>query len=48
MQEITLPVTIHLNIRLLLPLVQPEPADTDSRPEAQHCHNLRWMWKLPL
>ncbi|BCZ29882.1 hypothetical protein CLOSCI_01686 [[Clostridium] scindens ATCC 35704] len=39
MQEITLPVTIHLNIRLLLPLVQPEPADTDSRPEAQHCHS---------
>lgn len=38
MKEITLPVTIHLNTHLLLPLVQPEPADTDSRPEAQHCH----------
>lgn len=38
MKEITLPVMIHLNIHLLLPLVQPEPADTDSRPEAQHCH----------
>ena len=38
MKEITLPVTIHLNIHLLLPLVQSEPADTDSRPEAQHCH----------
>lgn len=39
MKEITLPVTIHLNIHLLLPLVQPEPADTDIRPEAQHCHD---------
>lgn len=38
MKEITLPVTIHPNIHLLLPLVQPEPADTDSRPETQHCH----------
>ena len=34
MKEITLPVTLHLNIHLLLPLVKPEPADTDSRPEA--------------
>ena len=38
MKEITLPVTIHPNIHLLLPLVQPEPADTDSRPETQHYH----------
>lgn len=34
MKEITLLVTLHLNIHLLLPLVKPEPADTDSRPEA--------------
>lgn len=28
MKQIVLPVTIHLNIRLLLSPVQPEPADT--------------------
>ena len=27
MKQIILPVTVHLNIRLLLTLLQPEPAD---------------------
>ena len=38
MKQIVLPVTVHLNIRLPLALLQPEPADTESRPETQHCH----------
>ncbi len=38
MKESILPVTIHLNIHLLLLLVQPEPADAVSRSETQHCH----------
>ena len=38
MNQIILLVTIHLNICLPLALLQPEPADTDRQPEAQHCH----------
>ena len=35
MKQIILPVTIHLNIRLPLALLQPEPADTPTGPEPE-------------
>ena len=31
MKQIILPVTVHLNIRLPLALLQPEPADAPTR-----------------
>ena len=39
MKQIILPVTVHLNIRLPLALLQPEPADapTGPEPEAHAC-----------
>ena len=39
MKQIVLPVTVHLNIRLPLALLQPEPADapTGPEPEAHAC-----------
>lgn len=39
MEQIILPVTVHLNIRLPLALLQPEPADapTGPEPEAHAC-----------
>ena len=39
MKQIILPVTIHLNIRLPLALLQPESADapTGPEPEAHAC-----------
>jgi hypothetical protein len=39
MKQIVLPVTVHLNIRLPLALLQPEPADapTGPEPEAHTC-----------
>ena len=40
MKQIILPVTIHLNIRLPLALLQPEPADAPTGPEpGQGCGN---------
>ena len=33
MKQIILPVTVHLNIRLPLALLQPEPADAPTGPE---------------
>ena len=40
MKQIILPVTVHLNIRLPLVLLQPEPAaaPTSPEPEAPACH----------
>ena len=40
MKQIILPVTVHLNIRLPLAILQPEPADapTGPEPEAHACH----------
>ena len=40
MKQIILPVTVHLNIRLPLALLQPEPAEapTGPEPEAHACH----------
>ena len=35
MKQIILPVTVHLNIRLPLALLQPEPADTPTGPEPE-------------
>ena len=35
MEQIILPVTVHLNIRLPLALLQPEPADTPTGPEPE-------------
>ena len=35
MKQIILPVTIHLNIRLPLALLQPEPADAPTGPEPE-------------
>ena len=35
MKQIILPVTVHLNIRLPLALLQPEPADAPSGPEPE-------------
>ena len=42
MKQIILPVTVHLNIRLPLALLQPEPADapTGPEPEARACQGL--------
>lgn len=37
MKQIILPVTVHLNIRLTLALLQPEPVDTPTDPEAHAC-----------
>ncbi len=39
MKQIILPVTVHLNVRLPLALLQPEPADapTGPEPEAHAC-----------
>ena len=39
MKQIILPVTVHLNIRLPLALLRPEPADapTGPEPEARAC-----------
>ena len=39
MKQIILPVTVHLNIRLPLALLQPEPAavPTGPEPEAHAC-----------
>ena len=39
MKQIILPVTVHLNIRLPLALLPPEPADapTGPEPEAHTC-----------
>ena len=41
MKQTILPVTVHLNIRLPLALLQPEPADapTGPEPEAHACHS---------
>lgn len=44
MKQIMLPVTIHLNIRLPLAVIQPEPAGspelpTAPEPEAHSCRN---------
>ena len=41
MKQIILPVTVHLNIRLPLALLQPEPAaaPTGPEPEAHSCRN---------
>ena len=38
MKQIMLPVTVHLNIRLPLAVIQPEPP-TASEPEAHSCRN---------
>ena len=40
MKQIILPVTVHLNIRLPLALLQPEQvaAPTGPEPEAHACH----------
>ena len=35
MKQIILPVTVHLNIRLSLALLQPEPADAPTGPEPE-------------
>ena len=35
MKQIILPVTVHLNIRLPLALLQPEPADAPTGPEPE-------------
>ena len=35
MKQIILPVTVHLNIRLPLALLQPEPADAPTGPELE-------------
>ena len=42
MKQIILPVTVHLNIRLPLALLQPEPAaaPTGPEPEAWSCQDL--------
>ena len=39
MKQITLLVTVHLNIRLPLVLLQPEPADmpTSPKPDSNAC-----------
>ena len=54
MKQIILPVTVHLNIRLPLALLQPEPADAPTGPEpeahaCQGCGSCRWTenWKRP-
>ena len=52
MKQIILPVTVHLNIRLPLALLQPEPADapTGPEPEAHTCQGLRQLrrvWEVP-
>ena len=40
MKQIIFPVTVHLNIRLPLAILQPKPADapTGPEPEAHACH----------
>ena len=35
MKQIILPVTVHLNIRLPLALLEPEPADAPTGPEPE-------------
>ncbi|HIT67352.1 MAG TPA: hypothetical protein IAB61_08965 [Candidatus Merdisoma merdipullorum] len=40
MKQIILPVTVHLNVRLPLVLLQPEPTDAPTGPEpGQGCGN---------
>ena len=48
MKQIILPVTVHLNIRLPLALLQPEPADapTGPEPEAHACRGLRQLRRV--
>ena len=51
MKQIILPVTIHLNIRLPLALLQPESADAPTGPEpeahaCQGCGNCGG-WEVP-
>ena len=52
MKQIILPVTVHLNIRLPLALLQPEPADAPTGPEAggpclPRLRQLRRVWEVP-
>ena len=52
MKQIILPVTIHLNIRLPLALLQPESADAPHRPGAggpclPGLRQLRRVWEVP-
>ena len=54
MKQIILPVTVHLNIRLPLALLQPEPADAPldrvfrSRgPYLPGLRQLRRVWEVP-
>ena len=53
MKQIILPVTVHLNIRLPLALLQPEPADAPTGPEpeahaCQGCGNCGGWARLPV
>ena len=51
MKQIILPVTIHLNIRLPLALLQPEPADAPWPGAGGPClpglRQLRRVWEVP-
>ena len=52
MKQIILPVTVHLNIRLPLALLQPErqtrPPARSRRPMAcQGCGNCGGVWEVP-
>ncbi len=51
MKQIILPVTIHLNIRLPLALLQPEPADAHRPGAGGPClpglRQLRRVWEVP-
>ena len=45
MKQIILPVTVHLNIRLPLALLQSEPAGAPTGPEPE-AHACQWMRQL--
>ena len=47
MKQIILPVTIHLNIRLPLALLQLESADAPTGPELPGLRQLRRVWEVP-